>query len=114
MDRRSYPITVRDARKACRLRATRRQLRATLGRRQGARNSTRRQGGWKLYAVEPDGRPKKIASTADGFDSFQPTVGPKRSVTVKAKYFYGVRMSINIVLLFLQVLEIVQIWAPID
>jgi hypothetical protein len=37
VDRRSYPITVRDARKACRLRATRRRLRATLGRRQGAR-----------------------------------------------------------------------------
>ncbi len=25
----------------------------------------------------------------DGFISFEPTVGPKRSVTVKAKYFYG-------------------------
>ncbi len=37
VNRRSYPISVRDARKACRLRATRRRLRATLGRRQGAK-----------------------------------------------------------------------------
>jgi hypothetical protein len=37
VDRRSYPITLRDARKACRLRATRRRLRVTFWRRQGAR-----------------------------------------------------------------------------
>ncbi len=36
MDTQLYPITVRDARKACRLRATCRRLRVTLGRRQGA------------------------------------------------------------------------------
>jgi hypothetical protein len=30
-----------------------------------------------------------IFFNADGFNRFQPTVGPKRSITVKAKYFYG-------------------------
>ncbi len=45
------------------------------------------------------GRSKRFAFVAessptlflfpDGFISFEPTVGPKRSVTVKAKYFYG-------------------------
>jgi hypothetical protein len=34
-------------------------------------------------------RPKKIPLIADGFNSFQPTVGQKRSVTVKAMGFYG-------------------------
>jgi hypothetical protein len=52
-------------------------------------SSARREGGCKLNAVEPDGRPKKIALIADGFNSFQPTVGQKRSVTVKAMGFYG-------------------------
>ncbi len=45
------------------------------------------------------GRSKRFAFVAesnptlflfpDGFISFEPTVGPKRSVTVKAKYFFG-------------------------
>ncbi len=34
----------------------------------------------------PDGRRQKIVYSPT---SFQPTVGPKRSVTVKAKCFYG-------------------------
>ncbi len=36
---------------------------------------------------------KKIALIADGFNSFQPTVGQKRSVTVKAMGFYGTSQS---------------------
>ncbi len=53
-------------------------------------SSARREGGCKFNAVELDGRPKKIALIADGFNSFQPTVGQKRSVTVKAMGFYGI------------------------
>jgi hypothetical protein len=33
--------------------------------------------------------PHEVFLFPDGFISFEPTVGPKRSVTVKAKYFYG-------------------------
>ncbi len=50
----------------------------------GARELRARKGGCKCNAVEPGGRPKKTFLIADDFNSFQPTVGPKRSVTVKA------------------------------
>jgi hypothetical protein len=40
-------------------------------------------GGCKLNAVEPDDSPRKNVFIADGFDGFQPTVGPQQSVTVK-------------------------------
>jgi hypothetical protein len=39
-------------------------------------------------------RPKKFL-IADGFDSFQPTVGPKRSITVKAKSLYGMPLQLK-------------------
>jgi hypothetical protein len=46
-----------------------------------------------------DGRPKKIALIADGFNSFQPTVGLQRSVTVKAKHFYDFTVYYRILVL---------------
>jgi hypothetical protein len=54
VDRRSYPIKVRDARKACRLRATRR----------------------KFNAFDLTVAPRSFL-IADGFNSFQPTLCPK-------------------------------------
>ena len=34
--------------------------------------------------------PREVFLFPDGFISFEPTVGPTRSVTVKAKFFYGI------------------------
>jgi hypothetical protein len=53
-------------------------------------SSARRQDSCKFNAVSSDGRPQKIALIADGCNSFQPTVGQKRSVTAKAMGFYGI------------------------
>jgi hypothetical protein len=52
-------------------------------------SSARRQGGCKFNAIASDGRPQKIALFADGLNTFQPTVDPKQSVSVKAMGLYG-------------------------
>ncbi len=83
----------RDARKAFRLRATRPDSARRDGGARAPGSSARREGGCKFNAVEPDGRPKKIALIADGFNYLQPTVGQKQSVTVKAMDFYGSYLS---------------------
>jgi hypothetical protein len=86
VDWQSYPITVRDARKACRLRATRRRLRATLGRRQGTRKLRATPRRLQIHCVRPDSRPQKIPLIADGFNSFQPTVDKNKAWVEEAAH----------------------------
>ncbi len=56
---------------------------------QGARELRARRGGCIFNVFDLTVSPHEVFLFPDGFISFEPTVGPKRSVTVKAKYFYG-------------------------
>jgi hypothetical protein len=80
---------VLDARKACRHRATRSQLRVTLGRRQGSSGLFLSFLNRFTYFLNRRS-PLEVFLFPGGFNIFRPTVGPERTVTVKAKYLYGI------------------------